>query len=39
MLLGAEATGCTSGILKSKDPVRSMREMIRTLRETWDRTR
>lgn len=39
ILLGAEATGCTSGIIKAEDPVRSMREMIRTLRETWDRTR
>lgn len=39
VLLGAQATGCTSGIIKAEDPVRSMREMIRTLRETWDRTR
>lgn len=39
ILLGAEATGCTSGIIKAEDPVRSMGEMIRALRETWDRTR
>ena len=39
VLLGAQATGCTSGIIKAEDPVRSMREMIRTLRETWDRMR
>ncbi|HUX39891.1 MAG TPA: triose-phosphate isomerase [Rectinemataceae bacterium] len=37
--LGAEGTGCTSGIVKAEDPTRSMREMIRSLRETWDRTR
>ena len=37
--LGAEATGCTSGIVKAEDPFWSMREMIRTLRETWDSTR
>lgn len=39
VVLGAEGTGCTSGIVKAEDPLRSMREMIRTLRETWDRTR
>jgi triosephosphate isomerase len=34
--LGAEATGCTSGIVRSENPVKSMTEMIRALRETWD---
>lgn len=37
ILLGAEATGCTSGIVRAEDPAGSMREMIRALRETWDR--
>jgi triosephosphate isomerase len=38
VLLGAEATGCTSGIVRAEDPVRSMTAMIRALRATWDRT-
>jgi triosephosphate isomerase len=33
---GAEATGCTSGIIKADDPVGMMEKMIRALRETWD---
>ncbi len=37
LLLGAEATGCTSGIVRAADPVQSMREMIQALRGTWDR--
>lgn len=36
---GAEATGCTSGIIKARDPARAMREMIEALRATWDNTR
>lgn len=34
--LGVDATGSTSGILKSSDPVGTMRSMIRAMRETWD---
>jgi triosephosphate isomerase len=37
--LGAEATGCTSAIVRAPDPVRSMTAMIKALRETWDATR
>lgn len=33
--LGAQATGSTSGILKSKDPVKTMEEMIKALKEAW----
>lgn len=33
--LGAEATGSTSGILKAKDPIKTMEEMIIALKETW----
>lgn len=35
ILLGAEGTGCTSGILKSEDPIRKTEEMIQALREAW----
>lgn len=34
--LGAEGTGCTSAIVRAADPLRSMTEMIKTLRESWD---
>jgi len=34
--LGAEATGSTSGILKADDPIRTMEDMIRAVREAWD---
>ena len=33
---GAQATGCTSGILKAEDPEEAAEEMLRALRETWD---
>lgn len=33
--LGAQATGSTSGILKSKDPIKTMEEMIKALKEAW----
>lgn len=33
--LGADATGSTSGILKAKNPVKKMEEMIKALKETW----
>ncbi len=33
---GAQATGCTSGILKAEDPEAAAWEMLRALRETWD---
>ena len=33
---GAQATGCTSGVMKAKDPEAAAEAMLRTLRETWD---
>lgn len=33
--MGAQATGSTSGILKSKDPIKTMEEMIKALKEAW----
>lgn len=33
--LGAQATGSTSGILKSKDPIKTMEEMVKALKEAW----
>ena len=33
--LGAEATGSISGILKAKNPVKTMEEMVRALKEVW----
>ena len=33
---GAQATGCTSGILKAEDPEAAAWAMLRALRETWD---
>lgn len=33
---GALATGCTSGVMKAKDPERAAEDMLRTLREVWD---
>jgi triosephosphate isomerase len=33
--LGAQATGSTSGILKAKDPIKMMEEMIKALKEAW----
>ena len=35
IMLGAEATGCTSGILKSKNPIKKTEEMIKALKEVW----
>jgi triosephosphate isomerase (TIM) len=35
-LLGAEATGATSGIIKADDPSRAMEDMIRAMREGYD---
>ncbi len=37
--LGAEGTGSTSGIVKAMDPYQAMEEMIRSMRQTWDRLR
>jgi len=34
--LGAEATGCTSGIVRAEHPAASMAAMIKALREAWD---
>ncbi len=33
---GAQATGCTSGVFKAKDPEAAAEEMLWTLRKTWD---
>lgn len=33
---GAQATGCTSGVMKAKDPEAAAEEMLYTLRKTWD---
>ncbi len=35
--LGAEATGCTSAVVKAKDPAAALEAMIRAMREAWDR--
>ncbi len=35
IMLGAEATGSTSGILKAKDPYSVMEEMVKALKEGW----
>ena len=34
--IGAEATGCTSGVIKADDPVKVLEEMIFSLRKAWD---
>lgn len=36
ILAGAEATGCTSGIIKAADPAAMVEEMICALRTAWD---
>ena len=36
ILAGAEATGCTSGIIKSSDPEAMAEEMLFELRRSWD---
>ena len=33
---GAQGTGCTSGILKAKDPYAMVEEMLSSLRRAWD---
>ncbi len=33
---GAQATGCTSGIIKANDPEAAAEEMLWALRKTWD---
>jgi triosephosphate isomerase len=35
--LGADATGCTSGIVCAKDPFAAMEDMISNMRDAWDR--
>jgi triosephosphate isomerase len=35
--LGAQATGSTSGIIKAKDPFAMLEEMIRSVREAWNK--
>lgn len=37
IMAGAEATGCTSGIIKNKDPHAMTEEMIYALRSAWDK--
>ncbi len=36
VLMGAEATGCTSGIIKAENPVEKMEEMISHMRKGWN---
>ena len=36
MSIGAEATGCTSGIIKAPDPCKAMEEMIKAARNAWN---
>ena len=33
---GAQATGCTSGVMKAADPEAAAEEMLYALRKTWD---
>lgn len=33
---GAQATGCTSGVMKAKDPETAAEEMLYALRKTWN---
>ena len=35
--MGAEATGCTSAVVKAADPAAALEAMIRAMREAWDR--
>jgi triosephosphate isomerase len=37
VLMGAEATGCTSAVVKAQDPGAMLEAMIRALREAWDK--
>ncbi len=34
--LGAEATGCTSGVIKADNPAQKLEEMISSMRKAWD---
>ena len=34
--LGAQATGCSSGIAKADDPAAMAEDMIRSVRRAWD---
>lgn len=36
IMQGAQATGCTSGIIKAKNPEAMVEEMIHALRKAWD---
>ena len=36
IMLGAEATGSTSGIFKAENPAAMVEEMISALRAAWD---
>ena len=36
IMAGAEATGCTSGIIKAADPFAMVEEMLGALRRAWD---
>ena len=38
IMLGADATGSTSGILKAPDPREMLEKMIRAVREAWNKT-
>ena len=34
--LGAEATGCTSGVIKAENPSEKLEEMIYNMKKSWD---
>lgn len=36
ILLGADGTGCTSGIIRAEDPFAAMDDMLKALRAAWD---
>ncbi len=38
IMLGAEATGCTSGIIRAEDPYAALEEMISSVRRAWNDT-
>jgi triosephosphate isomerase len=35
--MGAEATGCTSAVIKAENPVAMLEAMIKAMREAWDK--
>jgi hypothetical protein len=37
--MGVDLTGSTSAVLKSDNPVKTLEDMVKTLKQTWLRTR